>query len=85
MTVIAGSGDDFAELGVSAAEARNLRMRAQLMTALLKLLEKESLAQAGASKRFQVTRPRISDLMRGKISRFPLDALIAMTAGSGMK
>lgn len=85
MTVIAGSGDAFADLGFSDTEARNLRMRSQLMTALLKLLEKESLTQAEAAKRFQVTRPRISDLMRGKISRFPLDALIAMTAGSGMK
>ena len=85
MTVIAGSGDVFADLGFSAAEARNLRMRSQLMTVLRKFIEKESLTQAGASKRFQVTRPWISDLMRGKISRFPLDALIAMTAGSGMK
>ena len=80
----AGSGDVFSDLGFSPAEARNLRIRSQLMTALRKFIEKEALTQADAAKRFQVTQPRISDLIRGKISRFSLDTLVNMLIGAGM-
>ena len=83
-TTTAGSRNVFSDLGFTPAEARNLRMRSQLMTALRKFIEKEALTQAAAAKRFQVTQPRISDLMRGKISRFSLDTLVNMLIGAGM-
>lgn len=78
------SGDVFRNLGFSAAEARNLRIRSELLTALRKLIEKEGLTQADAAKRFKVSQPRISDLMRGKISRFSLDTLVNMLTDAGM-
>ena len=79
-----GSGDVFADLGFSPAEARNLRLRSDLMTALRKFIEKESLTQADAAKRLKVSQPRISDLTRGKISRFSLDTLVNMVTDAGM-
>jgi predicted XRE-type DNA-binding protein len=78
------SGDVFKDLGFSAAEARNLRIRSELMTALRKFIEKEGLTQADAAKRLKVSQPRISDLTRGKISRFSLDTLVNMLTDAGM-
>jgi predicted XRE-type DNA-binding protein len=80
-----GSSNVFADLGFSPAEARNLRMRSQMMTALRKFLEKEGLTQAEAARRLKVTQPRISDLTRGKISRFSLDALVNMLTDAGLE
>jgi predicted XRE-type DNA-binding protein len=85
MTAITeSSGDVFRDLGFSPAEARNLRIRSELMTALRKFIEKEGLTQAEAAKRLKVSQPRISDLTRGKISRFSLDTLVNMLTDAGI-
>jgi predicted XRE-type DNA-binding protein len=80
MKVTKGSGNVFLDLGFSPAEARNLRMRSQMMTALRKFIDKENLTQSEAAKRLKVTQPRISDLTRGKIDRFSIDTLVNMLA-----
>lgn len=80
-----GSGNVFTDLGFSPAEARNLRLRSQMMTALRKFMEREGLTQAAAAKRLKVTQPRISDLTRGKISRFSLDTLVNMLVDAGLE
>ncbi len=79
-----GSGDVFADLGFSPAESRNLQMRSQLMTALRKFIEREGWTQAEAAKRLNVSQPRISDLTRGKISRFSVDTLVNMLSDAGL-
>jgi predicted XRE-type DNA-binding protein len=84
-TITKGSGNVFTDLGFSPAEARNLRMRSQMMTALRKFIEKEGLTQAEAARRLKVTQPRISDLTRGKISRFSLDALVNLLTYAGLE
>src|SRR5690349_10473784 len=68
-------GNVFEDLGFPPAEARNLLMRSQLMTAVMDVIERRRLTQSEAAKVFGVTQPRISDLVRGKIDRFTLDAL----------
>ncbi len=83
-TITKGSGDIFADLGFSPAESRNLHIRAQMMTALRKFIEKEGLTQAEAARRLKVTQPRVSDLTRGKISRFSLDTLVNMLTDAGL-
>jgi len=83
--IIKGSGDVFEDLGFSPGEARNLKLRSELMTALRKRIEKEGLTQAEAAKRLKVTQPRISDLTRGKVSRFSLDALVNMLTDAGLE
>ncbi len=85
MKAIKARGNVFSDLGFSSAEARNLQMRSQLMTALRKFVEKEGLTQAEAAKRLRVTQPRMSDLMRGKISRFSLDTLVTMSSDAGLE
>ncbi len=54
------------------------------MMALKKHIEAAGLSQSQAAKVFGVTQPRVSDLMRGKIGLFGLDALVNMAAAAGM-
>ena len=55
------------------------------MLALKKFIDQEGLTQADASKRLKVTQPRISDLNRGKLSRFSLDKLVSMVTHAGLE
>jgi predicted XRE-type DNA-binding protein len=65
-------------------EAENMRLRSELMMALKKRIERTSISQAQAAKMFGVTQPRVSDLLRGKISLFSLDALVKMATAAGL-
>ncbi|HTM81402.1 helix-turn-helix domain-containing protein [Asticcacaulis sp.] len=67
----------------TSAQAENMRLRAMLMTALKDYIAREELTQAQAAKLLSVTQPRISDLQRGKIDLFGLDALVNMVADTG--
>ena len=79
------SGNVFRDLGFSAEQATNLKMRSDLMIRLSKLIEARGLTQAQAAGLFGVTQPRVSDLVRGKIDRFSVDTLIAMLGHAGVK
>jgi len=79
------SGNVFRDLGFGPDEAGNLRVRADLMIALSKLIEDRGLTQVKAAKLFGVSQPRVSDLVRGKIERFSVDTLIAMLGAAGMQ
>jgi len=65
-------------------EAENMKLRSQLMAQLKIFIERTGLSQADAAKVFNVTQPRVSDLMRGKINLFAIDALVNMAAAAGM-
>jgi predicted XRE-type DNA-binding protein len=43
------------------------------------------MSQAQAAKLFGVTHPRVSDLMRGKINLFGLDALVNTATAAGLQ
>jgi predicted XRE-type DNA-binding protein len=77
------SGNVFRDLGFADNEAENLRVRADLMIRLSKLIEDQALTQAQAARLFGVTQPRISDLKRGKIQLFSVDSLIEMLGQAG--
>ena len=68
----------------SPAEAENMRVRSGLMIALQERIKRSGMTQAEAARRFGVTQPRISDLMRGKIDVFGIDALVNMLASAGL-
>ncbi|CAM3920841.1 HigA2-like helix-turn-helix domain-containing protein [Bordetella tumbae] len=65
-------------------EAENMKLRSILMTALKNHLARTGMSQAQAAKLFGVTQPRVSDLMRGKINLFALDALVNMATAAGL-
>jgi len=79
------SGNVFRDLGFGPEEAASLKVRAMLMAELEKHIRSKHLTQKQAAERFGVTQPRISDLIRGKISLFSVDTLITMLTHAGLK
>lgn len=65
-------------------QAENMKLRSVLMTALKDHLTRAEMSQADAAKLFGVTQPRVSDLVRGKINLFALDALVNMVSAAGL-
>jgi predicted XRE-type DNA-binding protein len=79
------TGDVFRDLGFAPPESENLRVRADLMIRLSRIIEKRALTQIAAARLFGVSQPRVSDLVRGKIERFSVDGLLAMLGRSGAR
>jgi predicted XRE-type DNA-binding protein len=84
MRITKCGGNVFLDLGFAPAEAKNLRIRSEMMNALTSHIEAHKLTQARAAKMMRVTQPRISGLMRGKIGRFSIDTLVNMLTGAGL-
>jgi len=53
------------------------------MSALKEHIASAGLSQVQAAKLLGITQPRVSDLMRGKINLFGIDALVNMVAAAG--
>ena len=79
------SGNVFRDVGFDAQEAENLRLRADLMIQLTRLISARRLTQAKAARLFGVTQPRVSDLVRGRIERFSIDGLVEMLGRAGAR
>ncbi len=77
------SGNVFRDLSFSSSEAEHLRVRADLMLGIEKVLKARKLKQTEAAKIMGVSQPRVSDLLRGRIDLFSSDALIDMLARLG--
>lgn len=85
----------FAELGFIPEEAAALKAESQhiiseklaikdsLMTELAVWIEEKKLKQAEAAEILGVTRPRVSDLINKKASKFTIDALVDMLTRTG--
>jgi len=69
----------------SPEEAANLEVRYQLMERISGIVKENGWTQAEAAKQCGVTQPRINDLLRGRISRFSLDALVNIASALGRK
>ncbi len=68
----------------SPAVAENMKLRSVLMIALKNHITRTGMSQVQAAELFGVTQPRVSDLMRGKINLFALDALVTMVTAAGL-
>jgi predicted XRE-type DNA-binding protein len=66
-------------------EAANLSLRSELMTGIEEIVKGNGWKQAEAAKRCGITQPRMNDLLRGRISRFSLDALVNIASKLGRK
>ena len=66
-------------------EAANLRVRAELMDKIAAIVEVSSWTQAEAAGNCGLTQPRINELLRGRISRFSLDALVNIASALGKR
>jgi predicted XRE-type DNA-binding protein len=82
--VTKGSGKAFKDLGFPPDEAEHLRVRAELMSQISKLIRRRKLTQAQAAKLLGVTQPRVNDVVRGRLHRFSIDALVSMLGHAGV-
>jgi predicted XRE-type DNA-binding protein len=72
-------------LGFSSQEAANLQTRSMLMIQIERIIKKNHWTQATAAKHCGVSQPRINDLLRGRIDKFSIDALVNMAACLGQR
>jgi predicted XRE-type DNA-binding protein len=68
----------------SRAEAANMKARAEMMIAIRDTVAAWGLTQAATAKRLGLTQPRLNDLLRGRINKFSLDALINLATAAGL-
>ncbi|HEY5056763.1 MAG TPA: XRE family transcriptional regulator [Acidobacteriaceae bacterium] len=66
-------------------EAANLTARSDLMIQIGQIIKKGGWTQAEAARHCGVTQPRINDLLRGRIDKFSLDALVNIATALGRK
>ncbi len=66
-------------------QAANLRSRAELMQKIAARVKEHGWTQAEAASHCGVTQPRINDLLRGRVSRFSLDALVNIATALGCR
>jgi predicted XRE-type DNA-binding protein len=69
----------------SAAEAASMKLRAELANEIIERLRAQRLTQAKAADLIGVTQPRVSDLMRGRLTLFSLDALVDIADRVGLR
>jgi len=62
----------------SPGAAANMTMRSDLLIALQRRVGGWKITQAEAAKRLEITQPRLSDLLRGRIAKFSLDMLVTL-------
>ncbi len=77
--------DVYDALGENPAEAANMKARADLLSALIDRIASWGLPQEAAAVRLSVSRPRLNDLLRGKLHKFSLDALVNLAAAAGLR
>jgi predicted XRE-type DNA-binding protein len=66
-------------------QAANLRARVELMRQITALVQKQGWTQVEAAHHSGVTQPRINDLLRRRLSRFSLDALVNIATALGCR
>ena len=64
--------------------AANMRARADLIRAISARVGSWRVTQEDAAARLGVTRPRLNDLLRGKLGKFSLDALVNLATSAGL-
>jgi predicted XRE-type DNA-binding protein len=83
--VTPADGNIFADLGFAPEESAKLKIKAQLMIQLDEWIKAEQLRQEDAARLLHVSRPRVSDLVRGKTNKFTIDALVDMLERIGKR
>jgi predicted XRE-type DNA-binding protein len=85
MTIEAQTFDDvFDAIADTPAEAANMKARADLLSAIRAQVQSWNLTQGAAAARLGITRPRLNDLLQGKLGKFSLDALVNLATAAGL-
>ncbi len=65
-------------------KAKNLKLRAELLTVIISRIEESKLTQQETAKQLGITQPRVNALLKGKIEDFRLDSLINIAHKLGL-
>ncbi len=68
----------------TATEAASMKARAEVMHAIRAVVDRWNGTQAEAAMRLGITQPRLNDLLRGRIHKFSLDALVDIATRAGL-
>jgi len=66
-------------------DAANMTMRSDVMATLAQTIRGWNTTQTRAARRLGITQPRLNDLLKGKINKFSLDALLTLATRAGLK
>ena len=69
-------GDIFDNLGIKQSQASELRMRADLLDAILRVVERHKLTQKQLAVVLDDHHPNISDRVNGRIAKFSIEKLV---------
>lgn len=85
MTIEVQTFDDvFDAIADTPVEAANMKARADLLSAICAQVYSWNLTQGAAAARLRITRPRLNDLLQGKLGKFSLDALVNLATAAGL-
>lgn len=68
----------------SPSEALNMKARAEIMHQVRAVVDGWKLTQLAAARRLGLTQPRMNDLLRGRINKFSVDALMKIAQSAGL-
>ncbi len=85
LRVVRGSGNAFLDIWFSPDEAQNLHLRSELLSKIEHFVHSSRLTEKECAVRMGVTQPRLTELLKGKINKFSLDALVNMLSHAGMR
>ena len=63
----------------------NKQKRLSLMTALQKLIQEREGTQAEIAATLGITQPRLNDLLKNRIDKFSMDALVTLASKAGLR
>jgi predicted XRE-type DNA-binding protein len=65
-------------------KAKNLKLRAELLTVIISRIEESGLTQQETAKQLSISQPRVNALLKGKIEDFRLDSLVNLAHKLGL-
>ena len=72
-------------LGYSGEEAANLTARMELMMQIESIVESNGRTQAAAAEKCGISQPRMNDLLRHRVDKFSMDALVNRAPALGRR
>lgn len=68
----------------SPSDAANMKARSEVLMAVQEVISGWGVTQTIAASRLGLTQPRLNDLLRGRIDKFSLDALLIIADAAGL-
>ena len=85
MNTIEGYDSVWDAIADTPEQAANLGARSELMQKITTIVKEHQWTQAEAAAQCNITQPRMNDLLRGRLSRFSLDALVNIATALGFR